>query len=284
MLQADGSYLYAAPDQYSLIQAFRATLPFLTKVRDIIGGLIALFPEFLLKKIPWLGHASFLSLVSFAVGAFVVATILLEFIRGGRVLQSKLQTNIFGGMYHLTRRNTRRYGGYLVHFGVVLVMIGFAGLAFNQEKEQEVGLNEKLQIGSYTLVGQKYTEDDTANARSYMAILDVYKNGKFLGTMYPEKRIYKASEQPDTIVANRSTLKEDLYVIFAGFNKDTDKPIIKAFVNPLVAWLWIGALVMVAGTGVALVPNAAQIKVPAMVPVAKVALDEKSMQPVGAGK
>jgi len=214
----------------------------------------------------------------------VVATILLEFIRGGRVLQSKLQTNIFGGMYHLTRRNTRRYGGYLVHFGVVLVMIGFAGLAFNQEKEQEVGLNEKLQIGSYTLVGQKYTEDDTANARSYMAILDVYKNGKFLGTMYPEKRIYKASEQPDTIVANRSTLKEDLYVIFAGFNKDTDKPIIKAFVNPLVAWLWIGALVMVAGTGVALVPNAAQIKVPAMVPVAKVALDEKSMQPVGAGK
>ena len=284
ILQADGNYLYSAPDQYSLIQALATTLPFLTKVRSVVSGLITFFPEFLLKKIPWLGHPSFISLTAFTMGAFVVATILLEFFRGGRVLQGKLQTNIFGAMYHLTRRNTRRYGGYLVHFGVVLVMIGFAGLAFNQEKEQEVGLGEKLEIGHYTLVGQKYTEDDSANARSYSAILDVYKDGKFLGTLYPEKRVYKASEQPDTIVANRSTLQEDLYVIFAGFNQDTDKPIIKAFVNPLVAWLWIGALVMAAGTGVALVPNAAQIKVPATVPVAKVALDDKSLQPVGVGK
>ncbi len=133
-------------------------------------------------------------------------------------------------MYQLSRRNMRRYGGYVVHFGVVLVVIGLAGAAFNQEKEQEMGKGDKLQIGHYTLVGEEYTEDDNANYRSQAALLEVYKDGKFLTRLNPEERFFKASGgQPVHIVANHSTLREDLYVVYEGQNPDTDHPIIKVF-------------------------------------------------------
>jgi len=236
---------------------------------------------------PWNGIAYLYAWLTFVFSTLVIATIVSEFIRGGRVLQGKLNTNIFGGMYHLTRRNMRRYGGYIVHFGVILACIGIAGQAFNQEKEQEMAQGDKLQIGSYTLVGQEYTEDDNANYGSNAALLDVYKNGKYLTRLSPEHRQFKASNQGTTIVADYSTLKEDLYVIYEGLNPETQHPIIKAFINPLVNWLWIGVLTVVFGTGMALVPNAAQIKSPVTVTAAAGALDPgggASMRPAGARK
>jgi cytochrome c-type biogenesis protein CcmF len=228
--------------------------------------------------------AHFYSWLTFVLSTLVIATIASEFIRGGRVLQGKLQTNIFGAMYHLTRRNMRRYGGYVVHFGVVLVVIGVAGQAFNQEKEQEMGLGDKLQVGHYTLVGQEYSQDDNANYQSESALLDVYKDGKYLTRLDPETRIFKVSRQPNHIVANYSTLREDLYVIYEGQNPDTGHPIIKAFVNPLVAWVWIGVVVIIFGTGLALVPNAQQMRSPVQVTVGVPAIDPKGLTTAGAGK
>lgn len=252
-------------------------IPFICAVLTVLGLIAG-------GMHPWEDVAHFYSLVAFGLSALVVATIVSEFVRGGLVLRSKLETNLFGAMYHLTRRNMRRYGGYLVHFGVVVIVIGLAGAAFNKEQEQEMGLGDQLKIGNYTLVGQKYTDDDQPNFQSQSAILDVYKSGKFLGTLYPEIRLYKASQQSLHMVANRSTLQEDLYVIYEGKNQDTDRPIIKAFVNPLVSWIWIGVFIIIAGTGVALVPNAAQIKSPAQLHVTAAAIDDKRMQPVGVGK
>jgi cytochrome c-type biogenesis protein CcmF len=228
--------------------------------------------------------AHFYSWLTFVVSALVIATIASEFIRGGRVLQGKLQTNIFGAMYHLTRRNMRRYGGYVVHFGVVLVVIGVAGQAFNQEKEQEMGLGDKLAVGHYVLVGQEYSQDDNANYESQSALLDVYKDGKYLTRLDPETRIFKVSRQPNHIVANYSTLREDLYVIYEGNNPDTGHPIIKAFVNPLVAWVWIGVIVIIFGTGLALVPNAQQLRSPVQVTVGVPAIDSKGLTTAEAGK
>ncbi len=219
------------------------------------------------KPLAWLDSDSSFALMALTLGAFVIAIICLEFYRGARVLQGKLGTNMFGGMYWLTRRNTRRYGGYIVHFGIVVMFVGFTGLAFDKDQEMEMGLGDKLKIGSYELVGQKYTDDDQPNYQSQSAILDAYQDGKFLRTLYPELRVYKASNQPDHVVAIRSTLKEDLYVVYEGKNPDTDRPVIKAFVNPLRSWLWIGLLIVVFGTGVALAPNAAQLKSP--VPVSE---------------
>jgi cytochrome c-type biogenesis protein CcmF len=237
---------------------------------------------------PWIDLAYFYSWLTFVLGTLVITTIASEFIRGGRVLKDKLNTNIFGGMYHLTRRNMRRYGGYIVHFGVILACIGIAGQAFNQSKEQEMAQGDKLQIGRYTLVGQEYTEDDNANYASNAALLDVYKDGKYITRLSPEHRQFKASMQGTTIVADYSTLKEDLYVIYEGVNPDTGHPIIKAFINPLVNWLWIGVLTVLLGTGLALVPNAAQLKSPVTVKaaagVAEATGGGASMRPAGARK
>jgi cytochrome c-type biogenesis protein CcmF len=252
-----------------------------------VPGIISLLLGIVLVLLgvkPWESAPYLYSWLAFVLSALVISTIASEFIRGGRVLQGKLNTNIFGGMYQLTRRNMRRYGGYIVHFGVVLACIGIAGQAFNQEKEQEMAQGDSLQIGHYRLVGQEYTQDDNANYASEAALLDVYKDGKFLTRLNPEHRQFKASMQGTTIVANYSTLKQDLYVIYEGKNPDTGHPIIKAFINPLVNWLWIGVLTVVLGTGLALVPNAEQMKSPVAASAAVGALDGTSMRPAGVRK
>ncbi|HWF06007.1 MAG TPA: heme lyase CcmF/NrfE family subunit, partial [Candidatus Angelobacter sp.] len=202
----------------------------------------------------WTDMGQMYAMLAFCLSTLVIATVSSEFIRGGLVWKNKLQTNIFSGMYQLARRNMRRYGGYVVHFGVVLVIIGLAGSAFNRDKEQEMSKGDQLVIGPYTLVGQEYTEDDNANYSSITALLDVYKNGKFLTRLNPEERHFKASQQAIHIVANHSTLAEDLYVTFEGI--PNGHPIIKVIINPLVNWIWIGVLVIVFGTGMALVPSA----------------------------
>jgi cytochrome c-type biogenesis protein CcmF len=225
------------------------------------------------------------SWLAFVIGAMVFATIASEFLRGGRVLQGKLNTNIVFAMFHLMRRNMRRYGGYVVHLGIVVLFIGVAGLAFNHDKEQEMRRGDKLTVGNYTLVNADYTQDDNANYSSDATLLEVYKNGQYLYTLNPELRTYKANGgQTDHKVAIHSTLLEDLYVIYEGSNPDNGHPIIKAFVNPLVSWVWIGVLIVAFGTGLALVPNAAPIT--ALVPkaVAVSAMEKQGMQPAGARK
>jgi cytochrome c-type biogenesis protein CcmF len=204
---------------------------------------------------PWQDSGYFYSLMAISLSVFVVATVGGEFWRGGRVIARQQHVSVAAGILQITRRNTRRYGGYLVHLGVVLVIIGFAGLPFNQDKEQEMGFGDKMQIAGYTLVCQSYTQDDKPNYESEWAVLDVYKNGKKLDTMFPERRFYKASEQTATIVANRSRLNEDLYIVYTGRNPDTGKPIIKAHVNPLVMWIWIGVHLLLIGTIIAMLPS-----------------------------
>jgi cytochrome c-type biogenesis protein CcmF len=112
-----------------------------------------------------------------------------------------------------------------------------------------------MSLGPYTLVCQKYTQEDNANYSTEMAIIDVYRGGKLLKTLYPERRFYKANQQPATIVANFSRIREDVYLVYAGKNIDSDKPIIKAHLNPLVSWIWVGVIIIIIGTGVARVPN-----------------------------
>ncbi|HTR65432.1 MAG TPA: heme lyase CcmF/NrfE family subunit [Terriglobales bacterium] len=213
---------------------------------------------------PWKDMSYFYSLIAFVLCALVALTVVSEFVRGGRVISGKTGQNLFSSMVQLAHRNTRRYGGYIVHFGVIVVVIGFAGSVFNQEKEQEMANGDVMNIGAYSLTCRSYTEEDKPNYSSQWAIIDVAQNGRPLTTMYPERRFYKASQQPATIVANRSTMKEDLYLVYEGENLDTGKPIIKAHLNPLVMWIWVGVWIIIAGTIIAMVPNsAALVRVPA---------------------
>ncbi len=204
---------------------------------------------------PWKEAANLYSLMAVVLSTLVAATIVSEFYRGGRVIARKDGTNLLMGMVTLTRRNTRRYGGYIVHMGVVFCIIGFAGAAFNVDNEKELGFGDTLQVGRYTLVCKSYTQDDNPNYASETAMIDVMRDGKFVRTMYPEQRMYKASGQPQHMVANYSTPREDLYLVYTGQNPDTGRPIIKAHVNPLVWWIWAGAHILLIGTLVALVPN-----------------------------
>jgi cytochrome c-type biogenesis protein CcmF len=204
---------------------------------------------------PWEDEATLYALMSFSIGALVVTAVSSEFLRGAAVIQQQTGRNIFAATIELTRRNTRRYGGYLVHFGVVLIFIGIAGSAFNQVNEQELGFHDAMTIGPYKLVDQSYTQDDNPNFRSEYALLDVYKGNKKIAQLAPEQRFYYASQQTETMVANNSNLERDLYVIYAGKNPDTGQPIIKARINPLVNWIWIGVVVIILGTAVALVPS-----------------------------
>ncbi len=200
-------------------------------------------------------QGSFYAFFAFVFAAMVVTAISAEFLRGAGVISRHTGQGIFASMVQLTRRNTRRYGGYIVHFGVVVIFIGIAGSAFNQSQEQELGFKQSMNIGPYRLECLSYSQDSNPNYDTEFALIDVYRGGKKITQLDPEKRFYIASQQPSTIVANHSTLAWDLYVIYAGKNPDTGQPIIKVFLNPLVAWIWIGVGIIVFGTGVALVPN-----------------------------
>ena len=216
-------------------------------------------------------QAELFSLITFSLAAGVVTAIASEFLRGAGVVRTQTGKNLFASTILLVRRNTRRYGGYLVHFGIVVMFIGIAGGAFNQSHEQEMGFGDEMRMGPYRLVCQSFTQDSNPNFDTEYALLDVYKNGKKITQLAPEKRFYQASQQSSTVVANHSTLQNDLYVIYEGKNPDTDKPIIKVFLNPLMNWIWIGVGIVVLGTLVALVPNmtraSAKARVEAEVPV-----------------
>jgi cytochrome c-type biogenesis protein CcmF len=209
---------------------------------------------------PWkdgaLDNGNLYSLVAFAISAAVLTAILSEFLRGARVIAKQSGRNYFAAMYLLVRRNTRRYGGYVIHVGIVIMFIGFAGSAFNRNVEGELALHGKLNLSPYTLECVGFTQESNANYDSEYALLDVYENGAKRFQMSPEKRVYLASGQPQTMVAIHSAVSgNDLYVVYEGTNPDTGQPIIKAILNPLVNWIWLGFALLFWGTVIALVPS-----------------------------
>jgi cytochrome c-type biogenesis protein CcmF len=194
------------------------------------------------------------SLVTFTLAAGVITAIAAEFLRGANVVRTQTGKSLPGSTVLLIRRNTRRYGGYIVHFGIVVMFIGIAGGAFNQSREQEMGFGDEVKMGPYRLVCQSFSQDSNPNYDTEFALLDVFKGSRRITQLAPERRFYNASQTTSTMVALHSTLAQDLYVIYEGKNPDTDKPIIKVFINPLMNWIWIGVLIVVLGTFVALVP------------------------------
>jgi len=200
-------------------------------------------------------QASFFSLIAFSLGAGVITAITAEFLRGAGVVRDQTGRGLAPSVLLLVRKNTRRYGGYLVHFGIVVMFIGIAGGAFNQSHEQEMSFGDEMKMGPYRLVCQSFTQDSNPTYDTEYALLDVYRGGKKVTQMAPEKRFYQASQTNSTMVANHSTLASDLYVIYEGKNPETDRPIIKVFLNPLMNWIWIGVGIVAMGTLVALLPN-----------------------------
>src|SRR5437879_3289849 len=202
-----------------------------------------------------LGLRDFYVTTCLILSVFVTLTILLEFYRGARVIASRGNSNLLSGVAQLTMRNTRRYGGYVVHFGIVLIFIGISGTAFNQDKQADMPPGAQMQIGSYRLTHQTFDSTELPNYTSERATIAVDRGGKQIIMPHPEKRFYPSTQESGTMVAIYSTLKEDLYVVYAGHSPETQQPVIHAYLNPLVKWIWLGGAIVVLGTLLALVPN-----------------------------
>jgi cytochrome c-type biogenesis protein CcmF len=194
-------------------------------------------------------------LISFGFCLFVALTVMVEFYKGARSIAGRTGMNLLRATVELTHRNTRRYGGYLVHMGVVLIFIGFTGHAFNQSEVKEMSQGDIMRIGHYELRLASLEQGENANYLWYRGIFQVSKDGQPIGTLQPEKRLFKASKESTSEVAIRMRPNEDLYVNFGGMSDDNQRAVIQAFVNPLVTWVWVGGLVLIGGTLVCLVPS-----------------------------
>jgi cytochrome c-type biogenesis protein CcmF len=206
------------------------------------------------------GLDNFYVVLCLLLSVFVVLTIGSEFYRGARVIAVRTGMNLVRSIGQLTMRNTRRYGGYVVHFGMVLVFIGISGQAFNQNKQMQMSVGSSMQLGPYTLICQNFDstpgpDPNNPNYTAERATIEADRDGKQVIMLYPERRMYTSNQESGTMVAIYSTLKEDLYVVYAGLDPDTQRPVIHAYLNPLVKCIWLGGAVVVIGTLLALMPS-----------------------------
>ena len=196
---------------------------------------------------------------------FVAWTILAEFYKGAKTRQKNSGESFSRALYNLTMRNTRRYGGFVVHLGIVLLFVGFTGNAFTAHEKSSMLEGDELAINNYILRCEDLSNGETPNFIYQRAVLSVTRGGKLLGTLAPEQRFFKASQQSATVVAIRgfpTTLVEDLYVVYSGREEASGRAIIEVYVNPLVAWVWIGGFVTFLGTLLALIPSVSERRAP----------------------
>ncbi|MBI4285534.1 MAG: heme lyase CcmF/NrfE family subunit [Chloroflexi bacterium] len=187
-----------------------------------------------------------LALIPFFLCFFVIATIFYEWFRGVRARRRMRGENPLKGFYNLLRANRPRYGGYIVHLGVIFLALGMIGsMSFSSEAEATIKPGETMNIENYTLTYENMDNFETPTKEVVSSTLTITNSGEYLGTLTAEKYFHKNYQQPVTEVAIRSTLKEDLYVILVGW--DENGTAFRVLVNPLVAWMWIGGIVMVAG-------------------------------------
>jgi cytochrome c-type biogenesis protein CcmF len=201
------------------------------------------------------GLRQFYALVCLILCIFVSCTIGMEFFRGARVIHARSGATFVASAVDLTMRNTRRYGGYIVHMGMVLIFVGLAGAAFNRDAQKEMQLGSTLDIGPYKLLLQSFDQKAERNYTAERMIVEVLRDNKPLMMLYPERRFFQTNEQSGTMVAIYSTLREDLYVVYAGQSPETQLPVMHAYLNPLVKFIWFGGAVVALGTLVALLPN-----------------------------
>jgi len=130
-----------------------------------------------------------------------------------------------------------------------------AGSAFNRDVQMEMGAGQSIKIGPYTVLCQNFDRIANKNFESERATLEVFRNGKSEMMLYPERRFFLASQVTETMVAVQTSPVWDLYVVYAGRSPETGKPVIHAYLNPLVKWIWFGGVVLVLGTILAMLPN-----------------------------
>jgi len=169
----------------------------------------------------------------------------------------------------LVERNRRRYGGYIVHAGILIYFVAFAGMAFKQDREATLKPGESVEMRSvfghtyrFTHVG--ISQYEALNRIVSAATVEVREDGGPPRLMTSEKRQHvdsfkRPTFEPSTEVAIRSTVQEDLYIVFAGAVNGTEEAVYRFNLNPLVWWVWFGGFVLVLGGLVTMWPGAGPV-------------------------
>ena len=196
--------------------------------------------------------------VCFALCGFVFGTITQEFIRGAQVRRGVTGADIVTSMIGLVGRSRRRYGGYIVHLGIVLIFLGFAGEGFKQEEQVVLKPGQQVTVAHFTVRHDALRITSDAQKQMVTGHVSVFDDGKAVTTMRPARWFFSKKEsEPTTEVAIRRGLGEDLYVVLAGYDAASQSATYAVTVNPLVNWIWLGFGIMALGTGIALLPERA---------------------------
>ncbi len=204
-----------------------------------------------------LGVRVWVSGICFVMCAFVTATILQEFVRGARVRQEGTGTDLFTALVGVVGRSKRRYGGYIVHLGIVLIFFGFAGEGFKMEEQVLLKPGQQGTVGPFSVRLESVRVTDDGQKQMITGHLKVSEGSNEFG-MYPAKWFFrKHEEEPTTEVAIRRGITEDVYIVMPAFDLQDQSASLHIVVNPLVNWIWFGFAVMALGTGIALLPERA---------------------------
>ena len=223
-----------------------------------VGGALALVAGLFA-----LGQREFYLLLAFWACAFVAVTLTLEFLRGVRARRKLYGEGIPIALVRLVLHNRPRYGGYIVHLGVILFAVGVAGSSLLQAVgEASLAPGESLQLRQYTLINRGVTEYPTATRRVVAASIEVVRDGRVIDILSPSKQFHPSFQNPVSEVAIRTTLQEDLYVILAGWADDYSTATFKVLINPLVVWMWVGGIILLLGTAIAVWPDGREARRP----------------------
>jgi len=212
------------------------------------------------------GVRSAAALLGFWLTAFVTSVTVYEFWRGALARHRRSGESLPVALARLSARNRRRYGGYIIHLGVVLMAVGIIGIElFQTETQGTIGQGESITLGEYTMTYDDLAIFDTDDGRNVArSVVSVYKNGRFVSELYPRRDFYYESQQPMTIPGVRSTMEDDFYVLLVDWQPITSQgATFKVYHNPLVNWLWMGGFVFIFGTLIAAWPDKDPEVVPA---------------------
>jgi cytochrome c-type biogenesis protein CcmF len=209
------------------------------------------------------GFTQPVTLIAFAVTGLAGAATLSEYARDAASRSRRNEENPLQALLVLFGRNRRKYGGYLVHTGVILMAVGVIGTrSYAIEQDLVISQGEETVVGSYTLRYDALRQTPSADHLTTEASVLVSKGDRVVTTIRPQAEQYSSHDQTVTVPAIRSALREDLYLILAGWNADGTTITLKAFINPLASFLWLGGLVFLMGGAVAAWPVSAVTRAP----------------------
>jgi cytochrome c-type biogenesis protein CcmF len=201
-----------------------------------------------------------LTVLTLALSAFALTTILLELQRGIRHRRPRGTREGRSGAPVLFRRDPRRYGGAVAHLGIVLLIVGVTlDVTYRSDERHTLTVGESVEVGRYVLTFRDLASEITRTRMSVVATFGVARQGgRDLGSLTTERSLDVNQEDPRTAVGIRSLVREDVYVILQEIDVDTETASVIIHLHPGVLWLWLGSGLLVLGGLLALLPRRRQ--------------------------